>query len=190
MAPKRSTQLIIIGASVFVIGAGLVFLGLRSSKPSEAKSAPRAAAAPSTNANAQTAGRVVAQGTAAPVPLTLPKGLTAVAVHLDTVAGLSGHVTPGDLINLYATVKSGDKTKGLEPPYSKLFLTNVRVLDVTGVAPDGSGDPTLLLALNPAQAEQAIFFAKFESLWAALVPPSQPAAVTAGTDYANDLQKR
>jgi Flp pilus assembly protein CpaB len=189
MAPKRSTQLIIIGASVFIIGAGLVFLGLRSNKTPASSPAP-AAAAPATNTNTQTAGRVVAQGTAAPVPLTLPKGETAVAVHLDAVAGLAGHVTPGDLVNLYATVKSGDKSKNLEPPYSKLFLSNVRVLDVTGVAPDGTGDPTLLLALNPAQAEQAIFFAKFESLWAALVPPSQPAATTAGTDYANDLAKR
>jgi len=189
MAPKRSTQLIIIGASVFIIGAGLVFLGLRSNKTSDTKSAAPAASAPAAQNNTQTAGRVVAQGTASPVPLTLPKGLTAVAVKLDAVAGLAGHVTPGDLINLYATVKS-DKTKKFDPPYSKLVLSNVRVLDVSGVAPDGTGDPTLLLALNPAQAEQAIFFAKFESLWAALVPPSMAPATTPGTDYANSLLKR
>ena len=68
-----------------------------------------------------------------------------------------------------------------------VFL-KVRVLDVTGVAVDGSGDPTLLLALTPGDAERAIFFAKFESMWAALVPAQAKPSSTSGVSYANDLR--
>ena len=45
MAAKRSTQMTIIGVSVFIIGAGLVFLGLHSKK-----AAPAAAPAPTQSA--------------------------------------------------------------------------------------------------------------------------------------------
>ena len=123
-------------------------------------------------------------------PEEIPDGYTAVSISLDSVAGLSGHAAPGDLINLYATVKSGAAVKGLTPPFSKLVLSKVRVLDVTGIAADGSGDPTFLLSLTPADAERAIFFAKFESLWAALVPAQAKPGVTGGVDYTNDLVKR
>jgi Flp pilus assembly protein CpaB len=186
MAVKRSTQLIVIGVSVFVIGAGLVFLGLRSTGDHSAKTA---APAPSQSAPASDA-KVIASGQTSGVPIVIPSGFSGVEVKLDNVAGLAGHVSPGDLINLYATVKSGKPTKDLTPPYAKLVLPNVRVLDVKGVLADGSGDPTFLLALSPADAERVIFFAKFESLWAALVPPSQKPAVTAGVDYARDLVGR
>ena len=47
-----------------------------------------------------------------------------------------------------------------------------------------------LLSLTPADAERAIFFAKFESLWAALVPAQAKPGVTGGVDYTNDLVKR
>jgi Flp pilus assembly protein RcpC/CpaB len=184
MAAKRSTQMTIIGVSVFIIGAGLVFLGLHSKKAT-----PAAAPAPTQSAPVGTTVHAAGVGTTS-VPIVIPDGFTAVAVKLDSVAGVAGHVSPGDLINLYATVKSGDVQKGLTPPYSKLVLSKVRVLDVTGVAADGSGDPTFLLALTPADAERAIFFAKFESMWATLVPTQQKPASTAGIDYANDLAKR
>jgi hypothetical protein len=183
MAVRRSTQLIVIGASVFIIGAGLVFLGLRSNE-SPAK-------ASSNNSQSTGGSTVVSQGSSTvPVAVPIPKGFTEVAVKLDSVAGLAGRAKPGDIINLYATVKSADSTSKLTPPFSKLVLSNVRVLDVGGLAVDGSGDPVYFLALTPAQAEQAIFFAKFESLWAALVPPAGKPAVTGGVTYSNDLVKR
>ena len=184
MAVRRSTQLIVIGASVFIIGAGLVFLGLRSNE-----SPARASGNASTQSG--NGGTVAAAGTSTvPVAVPIPKGYTEVAVKLDSVAGLAGHAHAGDILNLYATVKSADKTSKLPPPFAKLVLSNVRVLEVGGLAADGSGDPTYYLALTPAQAEQAIFFAKFESLWAALVPPTGKPAVTGGIDYSNDLVKR
>jgi Flp pilus assembly protein CpaB len=184
MAAKRSTQMGIIGVSVFIIGAGLVFLGLHSKKAPAATTPPPAAAQA---AQGGTTIRAATSGTT-PVPIVIPDGFSAVAVKLDNVAGVAGHVSPGDLVNLYATVKSGSPQRGMAPPYSKLVLSKVRVLDVSGIAADGSGDPTFLLALSPADAERAIFFAKFESLWAALVPSSSKPASTTGIDYANDLR--
>lgn len=182
MAAKRSTQMTIIGVSVFIIGAGLVFLGLHGKK-----AAPAAAPAPTQSVPAGTTIHT-AGAAATAVPIVIPDGYSAVAVKLDSVSGLAGHLSPGDLVNLYATVKSGNTIKGLTPPYSKLVLSKVRVLDVTGIAADGSGDPTLLLALTPGDAERAIFFAKFESMWAALVPAQQKPASTNGVSYANDLR--
>lgn len=189
MAARRSTQLIIIGASVFIIGAGLVFMGLHSGKkgtPAQAAAAPTSAAA--------AGGQIIAQGSTtaaqAHAPIVVPKGLTAVMVKLDHVAGAAGYAKSGDHVNLYATVRSGNPVGGLTPPYVKLILPNVLVLDVSGLAADGSGDPTYLLALDSAHAEQVIFFAKFESLWAALAPAGSGPGQTAGTDYANDLAKR
>jgi Flp pilus assembly protein CpaB len=174
----------IIGVSVFIIGAGLVFLGLHSKKT------PSGSPAPAATQSVPAGGTVIAAaGQSTGVPIVIPGGYSAVAVKLDSVAGLAGHVHPGDLVNLYATVKSGNGNKGLTPPFSKLVLSRVHVLDVTGVAADGSGDPSLLLSLTPSDAERAIFFAKFESLWAALVPAAGTPAVTSGIDYANDIKR-
>jgi Flp pilus assembly protein CpaB len=160
-----------------------VVLGLHSKK-----AAPATASGPTPTQSAPAATtKVLAAGQTVGVPIVIPDGYSAVAVKLDNVAGLAGHVSPGDLINLYATVKSSDARK---VPFSKLVLSKVRVLDVTGIIADGSGDPTFLLSLTPADAERAIFFAKFESLWAALVPAQEKPAVTHGVDYADALVKR
>jgi Flp pilus assembly protein CpaB len=188
MAAKRSTQMTIIGVSVFIIGAGLVFLGLHSKK---AAPATNAGPAPTQSVPAGTTSTLTTAGAGQTgVPIVIPDGFSAVAVKLDHVAGLAGHVSPGDLINLYATVKSGSAVKGLTPPFSKLVLSKVRVLDVNGLAADGSGDPTFFLSLTPSDAERVIFFAKFESMWAALVPAQAKPGVTGGVDYTNDLVKR
>src|SRR5437588_8691093 len=152
MAAKRSTQMTIIGVSVFIIGAGLVFLGLHRKK-----AAPQAAPAPAPSQSVQAGTTIRAAGAGTTgVPIIIPDGYTAVSVSLDSVAGLSGHAAPGDLINLYATVKSGNPQKGLTPPFAKLILSKVRVLDITGIAADGSGNPIYLLALTPGDAERVI----------------------------------
>jgi Flp pilus assembly protein CpaB len=188
MAAKRSTQMTIIGVSVFIIGAGLVFLGLHSKKAAPGTSA---GPVPAQSAPAGSATTLTAAGQVQThVPFVIPDGYSAVAVKLDHVAGLAGHVSPGDLVNLYATVRSGNRIQGLTPPFSKLVLSKVRVLDVAGLGADGSGDPTFFLALTPADAERAIFFGRFESMWAALVPSQEKPAVTGGVDYTNDIVKR
>lgn len=181
---RRSSKLVAIGAAVFVAGAGLVFIGLRRSPaPSQPAQGPTTVVtSPSAEAD------VVAQG-AATAPLSsvkVPSGFEAVAVQLEQVPGLAGYAQPGNLINVYATVKGGKPVARLEPPYSKLVLTKVRVLDVAGGGE--AGDPTYLLALAPSDAERLIFFAKFESLWFTLVPDDAPRARTSGLDHADALR--
>jgi len=72
MAAKKSTQLVIIGVAVFVIGASLVFLGLRSGGGAKQAVTPTPAAAAQTD-NAVTPVRVAGQGAAA-VSVAIPKG--------------------------------------------------------------------------------------------------------------------
>jgi len=124
MAAKRSTQMTIIGVSVFIIGAGLVFLGLHGKKAS-----PQAGPAPAPTQSAPVGTTVHAAGAGTTgVPIVIPDGYTAVSVSLDRVPGLSGHAVPGDFINLYATVKSGNPQKGLTPPFasSRSWLSRTR----------------------------------------------------------------
>ena len=181
---RRSDRMVAIGAAVFLVGAGLVFVGVRSSG-----SKPSASTAPSATPTA-TAPAVVAQGgqTVAVPQVVLPKGLQAVAVKVEAVPALAGYVQPGDRINLYAAVKGGEDAARLEAPYAKLVLTNVRVLDVVGALDGVSGDQTYVLALDERDAEKAIFFAKFESLWVALVPDGYVPGATRGHDYGSALQ--
>jgi hypothetical protein len=194
MAAKKSTQLVIIGVSVFVIGAGLVFLGLRSGGD---KKAPPAAAAAKTakdqaDVSATTVNAVKAAGQNVAAAVPIPKGLQAVAVSLDHVQGLAGYAKPGDFVNVYAAVKAGgddEKKQKLIAPWAKLILSNVQVLDVSGAtAGVPGGEPIFLLALNAADAEKVVFFGQFEKLWMTLVPKGQPAANTAGIDYDHALR--
>ena len=48
-----------------------------------------------------------------------------------------------------------------------------------------TGNATYLLALDATQAEQAIFFARFESMWLTLVPKGQANSQTSGHSYKN-----
>ncbi len=62
----------------------------------------------------------------------------------------------------------------------------MEVLAVTGPGPGTeAGNATYLLALDAAQAEQMIFFSRFESVWMTLVPKGQAPATTTGRSYQN-----
>ncbi len=185
MPKRRSTQLLLIGVAVFVIGAGVVLVTLSGSGGKEP------AAATATTSTTSLAGTVVvpAAGTAttpsAPSTFTIPDGKQAVAVQVPFVAGLAGYAQAGDVVNVYATVEKGLAAED-PAPKAKLVLPGVPVLAVTGPGPGtGDGKTTYLLALDAAQAEQAIFFSRFESLWMTLVPKGQPTASTPGRSYKN-----
>jgi Flp pilus assembly protein CpaB len=124
-------------------------------------------------------------GPVAPTSFTIPDGKQAVAIQMPFVAGLAGYAKAGDTVNIYGVVD--ERGAGVEPapPVSKLLLAGVQVLAVTGPLPGAeAGNATYLLALDAAQAEQAIFFAKFQSLWLTLVPKGQPKApATPGRTY-------
>jgi Flp pilus assembly protein CpaB len=185
MAMRRSSQMLMIGLAIFVIGAGVVFVSFMGSGIGKDKSSA------STTTTTVQAGTVVVNATpvAAPTSFTIPEGKQAVAVQMPFVAGLAGYAKAGDIVNVYGNVQIKDDKAGVNPlpPSSKLILPGVQVLAVTGPAPGTeSGNATYLLALDPGQAEQAIFFARFESLWLTLVPKGQPKpAPTPGHNYQN-----
>ncbi|MGH9036813.1 MAG: RcpC/CpaB family pilus assembly protein [Acidimicrobiia bacterium] len=182
MVSRRSNQLLFLGLAVFVIGAGIVMVTLRSSDGGDS-------AAPPTSSTTIQAGTVVvpaATGAVLPTSFTIPEGKQAVAVQVPFVAGLAGYARAGDLVNIYATVEKGQVTPDTPPPVAKLVLPAVEVLAVTGPGPGtGTGDTTYLLALDATQAEQAIFLARFESVWLTLVTKGQPVPSTPGRSYKN-----
>ncbi len=184
MAMRRSTQMLMLGLAVFVIGAGVVIIALSGSGDD-----PNAASAVTTT-TIQAGTVVIPAVTGAPVPtsFTIPEGKQAVALQVPFVAGLAGYAKPGDLVNVYATIEKGQITPDTPPPLAKLVLPGVEVLAVTGPGPgSGAGATTYLLALDAAQAEQAIFLARFESVWMTLSTKGQPVPSTPGRSYKNAL---
>ena len=174
MGKNRSTILIAIGAAVFVVGAGLAFLAVRSN---DGDSSPRvqtaAAAAPQ-------AGDVTAPGAAVP-SFEIPKGKQALAVQVDYVRGVAGYVKAGDKVNVFGTVKPGSPPpKGLTNPVAKLLLPDVQVLSVSAPGVATGGPTTFVLALNPTDAEQVVYFQTFEGLYLSLARSDQGAVTTPG----------
>jgi Flp pilus assembly protein CpaB len=183
MAMRRSTQMLILGLAIFVIGAGVVFVSLSGSGGSS-----KDKSAVSTTTTTIQAGTVVVNAAApsAPTSFTIPEGKQAVAVQVPFVAGLAGYAKAGDIVNVYGNVQTDKGTTVPAPPATKLILPGVPVLAVTGPAPGAdSGNATYLLALDANQAEQAIFFARFETVWLTLVPKGQANAQTSGRSYKN-----
>lgn len=184
MAMRRSSQMLILGLAIFVIGAGVVLVSFMGSDDGKDKSA-----APTTSTTVQ-AGTVIVNGAtpgAAPTTFTIPEGKQAVAVQVSSVAGLAGYAKAGDIVNVYGNIQTEKGATAPPPPSTKLILPGVQVLAVTTPAPGAeTGNATYLLALDAAQAEQAIFFARFETLWLTLVPKGQakPPA-TPGRNYSN-----
>jgi Flp pilus assembly protein CpaB len=182
MAMRRSTQMMILGLAIFVIGTGVVLVSFMGSGGGSHK------AAVSTTSTTAQAGTVIVN-TAAPsspaISFTIPEGKQAVAVQVPFVAGLAGYAKAGDTVNVYGNIDK-EGVSDPPPPATKLILSSVQVLNVTGPAPGAdTGNATYLLALDAAQAEQAIFFAKFQSLWLTLVPKGQAKAQTPGRTYQN-----
>lgn len=181
MTMRRSTQMLALGIAVFIVGAGVVFLSLGGD-------GDKAAEAPvvTTSTTIQAGTVIIPTATVpAPVSFTIPEGMQAVAIQVPFVKGLAGYATAADRVNVYATVEKGPaRTDGLPPSEAKLWLANVEVLAVNGPpAGAGVGDTTYLLALGAADAEKAIFLARFETMWLTLVPKGQPAATTQGMRY-------
>jgi Flp pilus assembly protein CpaB len=182
MAMRRSTQMLTIGLAIFGIGAGVVLVSFTGSDGGDKSSA-------SATTTTIQAGTVVVNSVAgaAPTSFTIPDGKQAVAVQVPYVSGLAGYAKGGDIVNVYGNID--EKGIGVDPapPATRLILSNVEVLAVTGPGPGAdTGNATYLLALDTTQAEQAIFFAKFQSLWLTLVPKGQvPQPRPAGHSYKN-----
>ena len=184
MAMRRSTQMLVLGLAVFIIGAGVVVVALGGS----GDDTTAALATTPTTIQKGTVVVPVATGAVLPTTFTIPEGKQAVAIQVPFVNGLAGYAKPGDLVNVYATLEKGSPGPDTPPPLTKLVLPAVEVLAVTGPGPGtGAGNTTYLLALDAAQAEQMIFLARFESVWLTLAPKGQPTPTTPGRSNKNAL---
>jgi len=182
MTNRRSNNVLYVGVGVFAVGAVLAFFGLRSQDHTAAVQHP---VNPVGTPNSSV--RTIAVANAPALTFVLPKGKQAVAVEMPSVPGLAGYAKPGDTVNVYATIKNGQPNGKLRQPLVKLVLAGVKVLDVRAPAPGTEGQATYLLALDVTEAEQVIFYAKFESLWIALTTPDQKPVSTTGRAYQNLL---
>lgn len=133
--------------------------------------------------------------------ITIPKGKQAVAITVDTTSGGGGYAGAGDHVDLYAVIQP-DAPGAPVSPMTKLLLSDIEVLDVSNeIAPrraataseetstttpaprSTEGSITLLLALTPQQAEQAIFAANFNRVWVTVLPKGAEASTTDGVTY-------
>jgi len=186
MNNRKSNNILFIGIGVFAVGALLVFVGLHSGNKPIATPQSQTPAVANVDPNARTIA-VGQAGATTPITFTVPKGKQAVAVELPSVPGLAGYAQPGDLINVYATIKLDQPNPKLRSPLVKLVLQGVKVLDVRAPAPGTAGTATYLLALSVDEAEQVIFYAKFESMWMALASADQKPVSSNGRTYQNIL---
>jgi len=179
---RRSTQMLILGLAIFAIGAGVVLVSFSGSGGTSANTA-----ASTTTTTIQAGTVLINAAPTAPTSFTIPEGKQAVAVQLPYISGLAGYARAGDLVNVYGNLDEKAAAATPPGPATRLLLSNVEVLAVTGPAPGAdAGNATYLLALDANQAEQVIFFAKFQSLWMTLVPKGQaPPPRPAGHTYQN-----
>ena len=174
MGKNRSSILIAIGAAVFVVGASLAFLAVRHNGGDPS---PRV----QTAATADTKPGQVTPAVGAALPsFKIPSGKQALAIAVDYVNGVAGFVKAGDKVNVFGTIKPGSPPpKGMTvTPGVKLILSDVQVLSVG--APAGNGATTFVLALNPTDAEQVVYFQTFEGLYMSLARSDQGVVTTPG----------
>lgn len=179
---ERPALLVLIGASVFAIGASLVVLSLhtRTTTPSVVR-----------QDNVPALGSTVKQGQAVNTSeLAIPPGDQAVAVTPATgTAGLAGYLGPGDVVDVYATYKVvGAPAPVL--PCAALVAADVPVLDVSvqtpeykghaGAARSVPGSVTVLLAATAAQSPPLVFAAQNAQIYLTEVPGGAGAPSAAG----------
>lgn len=185
----RSTRLLAVGITVLVAALVLLLVAQRN-EPDPivvADGAPDVVAAETDDAEATASGTVGALGedeARLPTPLEVPEGHEAVAVTSTYDAAVAGLPVPGDRVNLYAVFQQGlpdalatdagtdGEATGNAGKGAVRTLSAVEVLGVTGVQPQaGGGSVTLVLALEPADAERTIYLAAAEQVWFSLVGP-------------------
>lgn len=174
--------MLILGLAIFAIGAGVVLVSFSGSGGGSDKTAV------STTTTTVQAGTVLINAApVAPTSFTIPEGKQAVAVQLPYISGLAGYAKAGDIVNVYGNLDEKAAAATPPGPATRLILSGIEVLAVTGPGPAAeTGNATYLLALDANQAEQVIFFAKFQSLWMTLVPKGQaPPPRPAGHTYQN-----
>ncbi|WP_316779342.1 Flp pilus assembly protein CpaB [Streptomyces sasae] len=113
----------------------------------------------------------------------LKPGQQEVAIMIDAATGVAGKITPGSLVNVYATFQGKQSS---DPDQSKIIVTNARVLDVgelTSLEPDNKNQqPTdavpITFALSTLDAQRLTYAESFaQRVRLALVAPGTTTTV-------------
>jgi pilus assembly protein CpaB len=105
--------------------------------------------------------------------LSLQPGFQAVSIQVDATRQVSGFITPGNKINIYATLTGVGGSA-----FSRLLLANIKVLAI-GTAAQGSKAQTgtrqnlstVTLEVKDGQVEKVVFAAESGRLYLSLVAP-------------------
>jgi len=106
--------------------------------------------------------------------LNVQPGFQAVSVQVDATRQVSGFITPGNRINVFATLTGAGGVK-----FSRLLLADIKVLAVGASAQAGSTRPasaqgslsTVTLEVKDGLVERVVFAAESGSLYLSLVAP-------------------
>ena len=114
-----------------------------------------------------------------------PKGTEALSLPLDFVTGVSGRITPGDMLDAYVTVTgkvhshgaNSARVFGKATGETVLLIHDLPVVEVPGAVPAAPGVPassaaavTMTVAATPQQAAILIQAQTSGKMWFALVP--------------------
>jgi pilus assembly protein CpaB len=103
--------------------------------------------------------------------LNVQPGFQAVSIQVDATRQVSGFITPGNRINVFATLTGTGGGK-----FSRLLLADIKVLAVGASAQPGATRPgsslsTVTLEVKDGLVERVVFAAESGSLYLSLVAP-------------------
>jgi Flp pilus assembly protein CpaB len=156
----RSNRLLVAGGIVTLLGAALVLAVLylqRDATPVAAQEPPPAE-------------EVQAAQQTAPPPFEIPEGLEAVAVTVDFERSVAALPQAGDRVNVYVVFRNVSTDAVGTLPAVRRILADVPVLAITGAShSSNTGTPTVVLGLDPADVEAAIYLNVVEDVYFSLV---------------------
>ena len=104
-----------------------------------------------------TASKVAAEGAGAGLPPTIPPGMRAISVRVNEVVGVAGFVTPGNRVDVFATLKRNDTSM------TRVVVSNAQVLTAgtkyeQDKSKSGEAIPSTVvtLLLSPEDAERVV----------------------------------
>jgi pilus assembly protein CpaB len=109
--------------------------------------------------------------------LNVQPGYQAVSIQVDATRQVSGFITPGNLVNVFATFNgSGGRFSRLLLPDVKVLAVGTRAIGSTGAAggrpaPQSSNLSTVTLQVRDGSVEKVVFAAESGTLYLSLVAP-------------------
>lgn len=137
---------------------------------------------------------LISPGTQGFITAALRPGMRAVSVAVTAVSGVSGFISPGDLVDVVLTqaiTDPGDDAPLSPRRFSETILRNARVLAIEQQIDESTGKPeigqTATLELDPKQSESVILAATMGSL-SLVLKGYQEEPRRAGRPFTSDLE--